>query len=322
MNRFLILILLPVFVFSQKKPEDFGYKHLVFEYKKLNIDVIIKSKKGEENLSKPILFFCQGSLSQPVIKYNETTLYKTFPFDENDFLTEFHLVIVGKPGIPVISETKLLKRNYEYLNSNDSLPLIYSNNNNLNYYVDRNDFIIKKLWKEKWVSRNKLIIVGHSEGSSIAAKLARKNNKITHLIYSSGNPYGRISSILQEDILKNKNYSTIEYWKEVVANKNNNEYNGGDTFKSTFDFSLPTSKNLVKLKIPVLISYGTKDWSSTYNDYFYIETIRLNLNNFTFTPYFGLEHNYFPVNDKSEINYEIYNWESVGKDWLKWLKQN
>lgn len=322
MKNFLVLILIPIIVFSQKKPEDFGYKHLVFKYKRLNIDVIIKSKKGEENLSKPILFFCQGSLSQPVIKYNETALYKTFPFDENDFLNEFHLVIVGKPGIPIISETKNLKRNYEYLLSNDSLPLIYSDNNNLNYYVDRNDFIIKKLWKEKWVSKNKLIVIGHSEGSTIAAKLTRKNKKITHLIYSGGNPYGRISSVLQEDILKNMNYKTIDYWREVVDNKNNNKYNGGDTFKSTYDFSLPSSKNLLKLKIPVLISYGTKDWSSTYNDYFYIDTIRFKLNNFTFTPYFGLEHNYFSVNEKSEINYEIYNWESIGKDWLKWLETN
>ena len=320
--KYLFLLLISFSVFSQKKPEDFGYKHLTFTYKKLTVDVLIQSKKGEESTQKPLFFWCQGSMPQPLLKYDETGLYGTFPFDVNDFLTDYHLVIVGKPGVPLISDVIDLKKNYQYLIANDSVPKVYSDHNYLDYYVERNDFIIKKLFKEKWVSKDKLVLAGHSEGSTIVAKLATKNKKVTHLIYSGGNPYGRILSMLEEEVYKRKNYGLIEYWKFVVENNKNIEYNGDDTYKATYDFSQPSAIDLKKLKIPVLITYGTKDWSAQFNDLLHIESIQLDLNNFEFKPYFDLEHNYFPVNEKREPNYEIYNWENVGKDWKIWLDKN
>ena len=321
MKNIIILLFISLTTFGQKKPEDFGYKHLTLSYKKLIVDVLIQSKIGEENIQKPLFFWCQGSMPQPLLKYNETGLYGTFPFDVNDFLSDYHLVIVGKTGVPVISDVKDLKNNYQYLVENDSVPKVYSDYNYLDYYVERNDFIIKKLLKEKWVSKNKLVLAGHSEGSTIVAKLAIKNKKVTHLIYSGGNPYGRILNILQQQIFNNKDYEALDYWKYVVANKQNISYNGGDTYKATYDFSQPSAIYLKKLKIPVLITYGTKDWSAPYNDLLQIESIQKGLKNIEYKPYFDLEHNYFPVNEKLEPNHEIYNWENVGKDWKKWLEK-
>ena len=166
------------------------------------------------------------------------------------------------------------------------------------------------------------MLAGHSEGSTIAAKLVTKNKKVTHLIYSGGNPYGRILNILQEQIFKFKDYDAIKYWKVVVANKDNLDYNGGDTYKATYDFSQPSAKYLKKLKIPVLITYGTKDWNAPYNDLLQVESIQLHLKNLEFKTYFDVEHNFFPVNENGEPNYEIYNWENVGKDWKNWLDKN
>ena len=322
MKKIILLLLISVTTFGQKKPEDFGYRHLTFTYKKLTVDVLIQSKEREENIQKPLFFWCQGSMPQPLLKYDETGLYGTFPFDVDDFLSDYHLVIVGKPGVPLISDVKDLKAEYQYLNENDSVPKIYSEHNYLDYYVERNDFIIKKLLKEKWVSKNKLVLAGHSEGSTIAAKLATKNKKVTHLIYSGGNPYGRILSMIEEEVFKLKNYDIIDYWREVVVNKNNLNYNGGDTYKATFDFSIPSADNLKKLKIPVLVAFGTKDWNAPFVNLFQIESIKLNSTNFTFIPYFDVEHNFFPVNEKREPNYEIYNWENIGKDWKNWLNKN
>ena len=322
MKKVLFLLLVSLIAFGQKTPEDFGYKYIRLDYKKTKVDVLIQSKKGEENIQKPLFFWCQGSMPQPILKYDETGLYGTFPFEVTDFLNEFHVVIIGKPGVPVISDVKDLKSNYQYLIENDSVPKTYSDNNYLDYYVGRNNFVINKLLKEKWISKNKLVVAGHSEGSTIAAKLATKNNKVTHLIYSGGNPYGRILSMLQEEVYKRKNYDLIEYWKFVVENKNNLEYNGGDTFKATYDFSQPSAIYLKKLKIPILITYGTKDWNAPYNDLLQIESIQSGLKNLEFKPYFDVEHNFFPVNEKREPNYEIYNWENVGKDWKNWLDKN
>lgn len=79
---------------------------------------------------------------------------------------------------------------------------------------------------------------------------------------------------------------------------------------------------LKKIKIPVFITYGTKDWNAPYNDLLQIESIQSELKNLTFKPYLDVEHNFFPVNENREPNYEIYNWENVGKDWKNWLDKN
>lgn len=309
-------------IYGQKTPKDFGYKHLKFEYKNENVDVIIQTKKGEEEKQKPLFFWCQGSLPQPVIKYDEKGMFGTFPFDPKDFLDEFHLVIIGKPGVPIISDVKNLKKNYIFADDSLRAPKEYSDKNYLDFYVNRNHFILKKLLKEKWVSSKKLVVAGHSEGSYIAAKMASTNNKITSLIYACGNPYGRYSSIVAQSRFYNNDNMEMENWKEIVADKDNMDYTGADTYKCTYDFSEPLANKIQKLKIPVLICYGTKDWSVAYNDLFYIETLRKKLTNITFAPYIGLDHNFFPVNEKLEPNQEIYNWENVGKEWVIWLKQN
>ncbi|MGV9003895.1 hypothetical protein [Flavobacterium sp.] len=323
MKKIFFLFLTTSILFGQKKPEDFGYKTLTFEYQKENVAVIIQSKKGEELIAKPLFFWCQGSLPQPVIKYNDKgALYGTFPFNVDDFLDTFHIVIVGKPDIPIISNVSELKENFCFLNENNQVTKSYSDKNYLDYYVKRNNFILQKLRNEKWVSKTILVVAGHSEGSTVAATMALKNKKITHLIYSSGNPYGRILSILEESIYYNQNYDTVDYWKIVVNNKDNLNFTGGDTYKCTYSFSQPSAKALQKIKIPILITYGSKDWSAPFNNMFYLETITNKLKNITVIPYSNLDHNFFPVNEKLEPNYEIYNWENVGKDWINWITKN
>lgn len=321
MKKLLFFFIISVSLWSQKKPEDFGFKHLIFEYESTTVDVILQSKKGEEKKQKPLLLFCQGSTPQPVIKYDNDVVFQVFPFDVNDFLDDYHIAIIGKPEIPIIANAKDLKRNYEWLNDSLQIPKAYSNHNYLDFYVNRNIFILKKLLKRKEIIKTKLIVAGHSEGSSIAAKMISKYNKITHLIYASGNPYGRINSIIEEDRF-NQNPNTIDYWKHVVANKNNNIYNGNDTPKNTFTFSEPFYKYLLHAKIPILVTYGEKDWSTPFNNLLYVEAIRNDNKNITFIPYEGLNHNYFPLDEDGKPNYDVYNWDQVGKDWANWLNKN
>lgn len=317
-----LLLLFSFIATAQKSAEDFGFQHLKLEYKKQIVDILIQTKKGEETKKKPIFFWCQGSLPQPVIKYDEKGIYGTFPFNTDDFLNEFHLVIVGKPGVPVISAVSSLKSDFTFSNEQGKTPEAYNQSNYLDYYVLRNNWILKELIKQDRFSNTKIVVAGHSEGSSIAAKMASENTKITHLIYSGGNPYGRIMSILAQSRYYDSDNNTIEYWKEVVDNKNDLKTEEGDSFKTTYDFSVPVSEKLEKIKIPVLITYGTKDWNAPYNDLFYVEAIRKQLKNITFIPLVGLEHNYFPVNEKMEPNQAVYNWEDVGKQWAKWLTNN
>jgi len=311
-----------IYAHSQKIPEDFGYRHLSFKYQNDPVDVIIISKKGEERIAKPLFFFCQGSLPQPVVKYDEKGLYGTLPFNEAPFLDEFHIVIIAKPFIPVIANVNKLGRDFMYFRDyeNEIPPKGYIERNYLDYYVFRNNFILKQLFRERWVRNSKLLVAGHSEGSSVAAKMASLNKKITQLIYSGGNPFGRITSMLAQSKAENNEEATLDYWKTVVENANEVNYSGGDSFKATYSFSLPQRENLLGLKIPVLITYGDKDWAAPYNDLFQIEMIRDKKDNFTFVDYPDLEHNFFPLDENGKPDFDQYNWDKVAGDWLEWMK--
>lgn len=331
------IIISIIFVFAviaalgqTKTPEDFGFRHIVFKYKTDNVDILIKSKNGEENFEKPLFFFCQGSMPNPLIKYDENGFYNVFPFKTDSIIEKYHLVIVSKPYIPIMVHISMLSSNFNnYVDSTGKIPQEYSDRNLLSYYTDRNIEIIKHLLKQKWVSTTRLVVAGHSEGSTVAANMAAEYNKITHLIYSGGNPLGRIMSIIEENRAKETDTDTtrfgeemIKYWEETVKNKNDMDASHGDTYKATFEFSYPSINHLEKLKIPVLVSYGTKDWSAPFNDYLRVEIIRKEKKNFTFKPYIGTEHNFYPLMEDNKPNYDIYNWNKVAYDWLKWLNEN
>jgi len=71
------LILITSLLFSlnlfaqDERTEDYGFKHLWTIYKGDTVDILIKSKRDEEEKKKPLFLFCQGSLPIPlIIKYN------------------------------------------------------------------------------------------------------------------------------------------------------------------------------------------------------------------------------------------------------------
>jgi hypothetical protein len=71
-----------------------------------------------------------------------------------------------------------------------------------------------------------------------------------------------------------------------------------------------------------MVSYGTKDWSAPFNDYFLVEMIRQGKTNFTFMAYIGTDHNFFPLLPDDKPDYSIYNWDKVGSDWFQWLESH
>jgi dienelactone hydrolase len=322
----ILFLLVTTSAFGQTKtPEEFGFRHIVLSYKADKVDILIKSKKGEENVPKPLFFFCQGSLPLPLIKYHENDIYGVFPFNPDSLSIKYHLVIVSKPFIPVLVDYTTLSPGFNYIDSSGKFPKGYSDRNLLSYYVPRNIAVLKYLQKQKWVTITQLVVAGHSEGSTVAAKMAADYKKITHLIYAGGNPLGRIMSIIGHSRESETNTDStrfgedeLKYWEAVVKNKSNMDGSQGDTHRATFEFSQPPIKYLEKLKIPVLVSYGTKDWSAPFNDFMRVDFIRHGKSNFTFQPYVGTEHNFFPVTADNKPNYDIFNWDIVANDWLKW----
>jgi dienelactone hydrolase len=309
--------------------EIFGFRHLQTVYKGDIVDILIKSKKGEELKKKPLLLFCQGSLPIPlIIKYEENGkqgIYHVFVFNPDSLSNEYHLAIIGKPNIPLIVDQRSLRSDMTFTDSTGGFPKKYIERNLLDYYVDRDIFVIKYLQKMSWVSNKNLVVAGHSEGSTIAAKLAMKFPRVSKLIYTGGNPLGRILTIIEQGRVGETDSTqyaenTIRRWKHIVNSSTEMNTEIGDTYRATYKFSIPPIQYLQKLKIPVLVCYGTKDVDLPYNDYLRVEMIRLKKSKFTFKAYIGLEHNFFPLNPNGEINYNVFNWDKVADDWRRWLK--
>ena len=330
MYHFILIVMFllsKTFALSPKIPEDFGYRHIKLKYLDDPVDAIIISKPGEEKTPKPLLLFCQDSLPQPVVKYNENGLLNTLPFDESLFLEHYHIVIIAKPYIPIIANSNKLGTDYTYFKDAEKQlpPKAYTDRNYLEYYVYRNNAILKQLFKERWVKTNQLLVVGYGEGSTIAAKMASINKKITHLIYVNGNPYGKIATIMAQ----NPETTTasnlpkehiLEHWKKVVANPTQIQYDGADTYKATYSFSQPQRDNLMELKIPVLINYSINDGTVAYQFLFQVEAIQHHKKNITFCSYHSLRNTIFQMNNGETIPQESFHWNTIANDWLQWMK--
>lgn len=329
MRKLVGMVLLLAFssAFGQTKTaQDFGFRHIVFRYKSDSVDILIKSKKGEENEPKPLFFFCQGSLPIPLIIHEGPSVYGTFPFDPDSLTDRYHLAIVGKPGIPLIAAATDLQPNFTVVDSTGNFPGGYVQRNLLSYYIPRNLAVVRHLRKQDWISKRELVVAGHSEGSTIAAKMAAESKGITHLIYSGGNPMGRILSIVQQGRASETDTDStrygeegIGYWAAVVANKNELHSADGDSYRATYEFSEPMLPYLLRLSIPVLVCYGTKDWNAPYNDLLRVEAIRKHLTHIAFRAFIGLEHNYFPVNEGGRPDHGVFNWDKVAGEWARWL---
>lgn len=320
---FSCLFIISVSSFAQKSPTDFGYRHLQLNYKSDLVDILIASKKGEEEKPKPIFLFCQGSLPVPGIVYDEAGASSPFPFSSDLISQKFHLVYISKPGIPPIAKASELRPDYTFTDSTGNFPTYYLQRNYLDYYVNRNTEIIKQLQKMEWVSTDKLVVAGHSEGATIAAKLALENKSVTHLIFASGNPMGRIMSMIGRS-RKHENDSThlaendFGYWEYLLTENEKND--SIDWYaKTDYSFSIPPMDYLKKLKIPILISYGTIDYSAPFNDYFRVWCLQNNKSNINFKSYVGLEHNYFGTDSNGNADYNQFNWDKVATDWYNWI---
>ena len=325
---------LPVFgaVAQKYKPEDYGYRFLKTLYKKDTVDVVVVSKKGEELKKKPIILIERGSLPTALVTLTDTAFYPIMPFNDRIFTTHYHLVYVSKPGVPAKVHYSKLTRNGVYNDPKTGLfPTYYNERNNIDYYANRDAQVLKFLKKQPWVDTKKMVAAGHSEGGTIVAKLATISKDITHVISSSANPFGQMATIIHsgrpyDDSTKSYTNEAFDFWEKLVNKSPDLPIPPGSTLEQQYKYLLSTNQpsfdNFQKIKVPVLVTYGTRDNCAPYNDYMRIAMIRDKKKNFTFKDYLGLEHNYFKVDAKGEGIPDNVGWSNTAKDWKAWLDKN
>ena len=318
-----LLLLLPLRSPAQttpaaaRTPEAFGYRHLTVMFGRDSVQVLLMSKPGEEKLKKPLLLFEQGSIPTPLVLYDERGAFPVFPFHPKKVLESCHLAIISKPGIPLTFDVTGQDPNRIFREHQP--PAYYCARNYLGYYLRRDEAVLRFLKKQPWVEASRVVISGHSQGTAVVAHLAAVPGLVSRAVYLSGNPLGRLMSMLAESRQTADTTGaawTFRRWQQVVADPTRTDCQGDDP-RNTYGFAASEMPELLRTRVPVFVGFGTLDRGVAGDDYLRLETIRQHRTNFTFREYPGREHNFFGVKN-GQPDYDDFYWDQVGEDFLRW----
>nr|WP_305032903.1 alpha/beta fold hydrolase [Hymenobacter sp. CA1UV-4] len=302
---------------ARRSPESFGYRQLVVMFGRDSVQVLLLSKPGEEKLKKPLLLWEQGSIPTPLVLYDEHGLYTPFGFHPKKVLESCHIAIISKPGIPLTFDVTGQDPNAIFRET--SPPAYYCARNYLDYYVRRDEAVLRYLKKQPWVDAAHVVIGGHSQGTSVVAHLAAVPGLVSRAVYLNGNPLGRLMSMLAQNRQAADTAAVgwvFRRWQQVVADPTIADCKGDDP-RNTYGFGSSEMPVLLRTKVPMFIGFGTRDAGVAGDDYLRLEATRQHRTNFTFREYPGREHNFFGFKD-GQINYDDDYWDQVGEDFLRW----
>lgn len=327
--RFELIVLLLLFLsksFGQiDQLKNIGFDKVEIKTKSDTI-VFIKSI-NDEKIKKPTIIFLQGSLPLPIIFKDKEEFFTLFPFKTEEYLSKYNLILIARKGIPLIGDFE--KDSNGYKDSNGNVPLEYIKHDNLTYRVQQAKEVLNFLQKQKWVNKQAVYVIGHSEGYRVAAKLSENNKKITKLVCMSADPFNRSTEELLKYRLesysqKNDSSSQIainNITKDFLSIGRIEEYkNDRDLYNwSSYNAEL-TFNSFKKSECPVLVIYGTNDLAAFHNDL--LPFLLNEKKDFFVKAYPDYDHNFFKkeFDDKGNPLEDSYNWDIVFSDCVHWLE--
>lgn len=296
------------------------------------VDSLLKSKK-------PIFLFCQGSLPYPLFFKEENSKEPFFfggglsNFDIKTIKKTYHVVVISMPKTPLYVGNKNIGAQKCYVPDTTNpyrLSTDFYQADQLDNYVRRANAVIQFLRKQDWCAKEKLVVAGHSQGSHIAVKLAYTNKHVTCLGLFGFDPFGRYEKLVRQirkdamqhkiswkeaDSLMQEQYMLSEEVMNPQIRKNHPSTN------AWYSFANPSLNDLMKLTIPIYVANGTHDNSGELSDYLPFYFIRANKKNLTLKRYFNMEHNFFEVNEKQDVDYNKPHWKEVMNEFVEWTEK-
>jgi dienelactone hydrolase len=330
-----LLCLLVAPVCTAQTPSVLHHQAVHFQIKKAadNIDFIVIDTVLTQK--KPVFLFCQGSLPLPL--FVSDPKYGTFligggvsNFDVKAIREHYHLVVISMPETPVTVPTSNLNDNYCYVPDSTQktmLDMAFFKADYLENYVQRAQAVLRFLSRQSWVDASRLVVAGHSQGSKVAAKIARANKKVTHLGLFGANPSGRVDQFVREarkkaergdisweeaDQLMEQHYQNYKAILQPDAEKTD------PTALATRTFSEPMLDDWLALHIPIYLAYGTHDIVADQCDLAPIAFLQQGKNNLTVKRYLRMEHNFFEIGADGRAQYDKAHWAAVMQAFVDW----
>jgi len=337
----IIFALIPMVTLGQFDPKFEEYQHKIIIKNNDTIRYHIYSKGRIEDKPNILLFF-HGSGGSPLFSMSVRTdtvkvaeegasdtiiqrslkIRSSAPFDMDRMPKDYIFVIISKKGVPFSTD----QDNY--------LPgVTFFENESLNYRVWQGDEVIKDITK-RWIRQpEKVVIIGHSEGSDVVAKLGYVNKQVTHIGFWAGGgntQYYDFALFIQKEVqngtitqaeaimsidslftqlksIEQEPYNTEKQWQE-------------NSYRRWAQFSEPPIDNLLKIEKPLFVAVAGQDESVPIESSLLIpiEFIRHRKDNLTFKIYPDYNHSFekIPQNESEEWSWEFMN---VFEEFINWV---
>lgn len=342
----IILTIVPFLTFGQFDPkiEEYQHKKIITELDTINYQIYSNGDLKDKN---KILIYFQGSGGDPLFmqtikidtlevlengmtkdKVEESIVLCSFvPFDLDRIPNDYIFVIISKKGVPFSPYRETYKPNQAYFE-----------NESLNYRVWQGDEVINDLTKYYIKNPNKVVILGHSEGADVVAKLGHTNKKITHVGFWAGGAntqYYDFALFIQKDVQSGiitqmeavkSLESLFDDIKNIESDPSSTEKQWlGNSYRRWAHFSEPSIDNLLKINNPLFVAVAGKDEAVPIESSLLIpiEFIRHKKTNLTFKIYPDYDHSFaIPLQDEhGEDEDWIWEWMNVFEDFMKWVEQ-
>jgi hypothetical protein len=290
---------------------------------------------------KPTIIYFNGSYPTPLLIDWEDGYLGMAPFTYFDFeklLPYFNLVLISKPHTPVMAKISQIVNNafVPDLSNPTRFDVNFVNCNNLNYLGKRGHFLIKKLLMSKEIESKTLALIGHSQGGIEAARVAKLNKSVTHVVMLNSAAYGRLQHIATQNYIdfssgkidaaqyrENRTKILREFQSSLERNRRNMRSLESDALdKITIDFANHSAQDLLKTKANVLYISSTRDIAGLYADQLVLDCMRSGKMNVTAMVHENFEHSFFEVLPDGEINYEKDIWDLIFTDIVSWIRKN
>ena len=315
-------------LFGQPYNELDQYKHHSVITENDTVNYHTYSKPGIDSFNT-IFLYLQGSSAKPLYQIKKVnggvSIGTTVPFDFATIPEDYLFVVISRKGLPFSIE----------MDKPFNVPKSYFENQTLDYRANQADLVINDLLKKQRNPFDKIIVLGHSEGSDVVAKLGTLNKQITHFGYWSGGgntQFMDFVTFIRKDVDKGnlteeqaqvKIDSLFNDIRAIMANPNATDkfWEGDDnSYKRWSHFSVPPVENLLQIDKPIYMAIGTKDRAVALESAYLvpIEFIRYRKDNLTFKGYPDLDHGFGKELENGEFE---DHWNEVFEDFLNWVNK-
>jgi esterase/lipase len=336
------LLILPLLCLGQYDPKLNEYQHFTIALKKDTINYHVYAK-GDLQTKKGFIVFFHGSGSDPLLRITQkidtiksavngeskveiqksNMLYSSIPFDLDRIPQEYALILISKKGIPFVLKSENFK-----------VPESFFKTESLDYRVWQGNEVIKDIIKNKIKNPQKVIVIGHSEGSNVVAKLGVINKQITHIGYWAGGAntqYYDFALSIRKDVQLGKiseeeGKKQLESLLNDVKNIENDPQNIekrwlGHSYQRWSTFTEPPIENLLKIEKPIFVAVAALDQSVPIESSYLIplEFIRHKKQNLTFKVYPEYDHS-FNKPPKSANGQFSFEFMTVFEEFIKWAE--